>query len=199
MIGRLRGKVVTDEPGGALILDVAGVGYSVLTPLGTTGRAESDGDGGVVLHTHTHVRADAIELFGFASEIELRVFRLLIEVPNVGPKTALGLLGVLPIEELAHAVSSGDVPRLTSVPGIGKKTAERLVLELKEKLSKLSLAPAPTDGKASHDDGRRLLTALTNMGYRAGEAERALKSLGDRVGKDPIQTLLREALARLAT
>lgn len=198
MIGRLRGKVVADEPGAALVLDVLGVGYDVLTPLGTAGRAETDGDGGIVLHIHTHVREDALDLFGFATEVERRVFRLLIEVPNVGPKTALGVMGVLPIEELAHAVESGDVARLTRVPGIGKKTAERFVLELKEKLGKLALAPSEPGQASAHDDGRRLLTALTNMGYRAGEAERALKALGDRVGKEPIQTLLREALARLA-
>jgi Holliday junction DNA helicase RuvA len=199
MIGRLRGKVVADEPGAALVLDVLGVGYDVLTPLGTAGRAETDADGAIVLHVHTHVREDALELFGFATEVERRVFRLLIEVPNVGPKTALGVMGVLPIEELAHAVESGDVARLTRVPGIGKKTAERFVLELKEKLGKLALGrPSEAGQPSAHDDGRRLLTALTNMGYRAGEAERALKSLGDRVGKEPIQTLLREALARLA-
>lgn len=197
MIGRLVGKVVAEEPTGALVLDVSGVGYEVMTPVGTRGRAALEGDR-VVIHVHTHVRQDTLDLFGFAKESDRRVFRLLIEVPNVGPKTALGVLSALPVEELSRSVEAGDVARLTKVPGIGKKTAERLVLELKEKLPKLGLsaggrAERPTPG----EDARRLLTALTNMGYRAAEAERAVKSLGERVGRDPLADLLREALAHL--
>lgn len=197
MIGRLVGRVVAEDPAGSVVLDVSGVGYEVLTPVGTLGRAPSEA-GGVVLSIHTHVREDAFELFGFASEAERRVFRLLIGVPNVGPKTALGLLSALPVEELSACIDASDLARLTRVPGIGKKTGERLLLELKDKLPKLGRGkPQPSGGGAGRDDGRRLATALTNMGYRAAEADRAVKSLGDRVGREPIADLLREALALL--
>ena len=198
MIGRLTGRIVAEEPSGALVLDVGGVGYDVMTPVGTLGRAATPTGGQVLLHVHTHVREDALELFGFATEADRRVFRLLIEVPNVGPKTALGVLSALPVEELSRCVDAADFARLSKVPGIGKKTAERLALELKEKLAKLGLAAAATRPAVSgSEDGRRLLNALTNMGYRASEAERAVKSLADRVGQEPLADLLRDALAHL--
>jgi Holliday junction DNA helicase RuvA len=197
MIGRLTGKVVHDDPGGALVIDVHGVGYELMAPVGTRGRAEIAGES-IVLIVHTHVREDALDLYGFASELERRVFRLLLDVPNVGPRTALNVLSALPTAELALAVHASDVARLCRLPGIGKKTAERLVLELKEKLPKLT-EPARPAGAAPtlRDDAQRLMGALTNMGYRAAEAERAVKSLGDRVGREPLGDLLREALARL--
>lgn len=198
MIGRLSGKVLVDEPGSPLVIDVNGVGYELMVPLGTIGRSTTLPDGNVVVFVHTHVREDALELFGFASELERRVFRLLISVPNVGPKTALGLLSALPIPELARAVHEQNVSRLTKVPGIGKKTAERLVLELKEKLPQVEERVAPGAAAATKpDDAKRLLGALTSMGYRAAEAERAVSALADRVGQVPMSTLLREALARL--
>lgn len=199
MIGRLSGRVLAEDATGMLLVDVGGVGYEVSAPVGARGRARSDGPEHVVLFVHTHVREDAFDLFGFASEEERKVFRLLIGVPNVGPRTALGVLSAIPFDELARAVESGDVARLTRVPGIGKKTAERLVLELKEKLPAAGLksaGPAPGRSPAS-DDTRKLQFALTNMGYRAAEAERAVKALGDRVGKLPLAELLRDALAVL--
>ena len=199
MIGRLNGKVVSEEADGTVVLDVNGVGYDLTTPLGTLGRAHRDpADGRTVLLVHTHVREDALELFGFASELERRVFRLLIGVPNVGPKIALGTLSALPPEELAQAVHAGDVARLSRVPGIGKKTAERLILELKGKLSQPETArPLRTDPTQGGDTAARLAGALTNMGYRAAEADRAVKALGDRVASEPLGQLLREALAWL--
>ena len=200
MIGRLRGHAVGEEADGSVVLDVGGVGYDVMAPLGTVGRARAAAgeDQPIVLHVHTHVREEAIELFGFATELERRVFRLLIGVPNVGPKTALGALSALPLEELRRAVSEGDTVRLARVPGIGKKTAERIALELKDKL------PGPTKpvsveriGQRDAGTAGRLLSALTNMGYRAAEAERAVRALGDRVEREPLAALLREALAWL--
>jgi holliday junction DNA helicase RuvA len=199
MIGRLCGKVVGEEPDGSVVLDVSGVGYDVMTPLGTLGRARGSGDGLLVLHIHTHVREAAFDLFGFASELDRRVFRLLLGVPNVGPKLALNALSALPLEELTRAVHAGDVARLTRVPGIGKKTAERLVLELKEKLPRLAAAagpPAP-GGPAPTEPAARLIGALTNMGYRTADAERAVRALGDRASREPLQDLLRQALGYL--
>jgi len=197
MIGRLAGKVIADDLAGSLVLDVAGVGYELATPLGTLERTQRDGDH-VVLHVHTHVREDALELFGFASDAERRTFRLLIGVPNVGPKTALAVLSALPLPELSRAVRDANVARLTRVPGIGRKTAERLVLELKEKLSPLAASePNAESAPGRPRDADRLVGALTNMGYRAGEAERAVGALGSRVGNEPFADLLREALAHL--
>src|SRR5262245_36083492 len=117
MIGRLTGTVLVDDPGAPVVIDVNGVGYEVMVPLGTVGRAARDESGSVVLFVHTHVREDALDLFGFASELDRRVFRLLISVPNVGPRTGLGLLSALPTPELLSAVHEGSVARLTRVPG----------------------------------------------------------------------------------
>ena len=199
MIGRLHGQLLGEEPDGGLVLDVHGVGYVLMTPVGTVARARTASDeAGLTLHVYTHVRADAIELFGFASEPERRAFRLMIGVPNVGPKTALNALSALPIEELTHAVQEGDVARLSRVPGIGKKTAERLVLELRGKVPRVGIDTSADPPSASADDKRsRLLAALTNMGYRAPEAERAVRSLDDAVEKESLGDLLRQALAWL--
>ena len=199
MIGRLRGVVVCEEAAGTVVLDVHGVGYELTTPLGAVARARRAATDDVLeLFVHTHVREDGIELFGFASEAERRVFRLMIGVPNVGPRTALNALSALPLAELTHAVHAADVARLSRVPGIGKKTAERLVLELRGKLAGLeSEAVAERPEAGTEETAERLVAALTNMGYRAAEAERAVRSLGDRVGGEPVPELLRQALAWL--
>jgi Holliday junction DNA helicase RuvA len=196
LIGRLVGTVaIVGDP--VLTVDVGGVGYEVHVPRGTLGRASSGENARITLHVHTHVREDALDLFGFASEVERAVFRLLISIPNVGPKTALGILSALPPPELASAVGERDLGRLTSVSGIGKKTAERLVLELKEKLPRLVETLQPGAAPRATDDAGRLLGALTNMGFRQAEAERAVAALSDRVGKDSLQELLKAALAKL--
>ncbi|RYZ04103.1 MAG: Holliday junction branch migration protein RuvA [Myxococcales bacterium] len=200
MLGWLRGRVLVEEPSG-FVLDVSGVGYEITSPVGTLGRATRDASGNVEIWVHTHVREDALELFGFASELERRVFRLLVTVPNVGPKTAIGVLGALPIGELARSIASRDLGRLGKVPGIGKKTAERLVVELVEKLP--ALVPLEAFGKAGGPpkalaaNGQLLLKALVNMGYRPVEAERAVAHLGKQVDSEPLSDLLRSALAFL--
>ncbi len=199
MIGRLTGKIVSEEADGGLVIDVGGVGYEVRAPLGTSGRAAAGTDGRVQLFTHLHVREDLLDLYAFASEVERRVFKLLIDVPNVGPKTALGVLSALPPKELAAAVESKDVARLTRIDGVGKKTAERLVLELRERLQKVSdltVPGRPAAGPTGNDEGR-LIGALTNMGYRLPDAQRAVRALGDRVGQEALGDLLKDALASL--
>ena len=203
MLGWLRGRVISEEPSG-LILEVGGVGYELTIPVGALGRATHQPNGEVELWVHTHVREDALELFGFASELERRVFRLLVSVPNVGPKTAIGVLGALPIAELSHAISGRDLGRLGKVPGIGKKTAERLVVELVDKLP--ALVPPEALGKAGGKGAgpvtgtkQLLLKALVNMGYRPAESERAVEHLGKRVDSEPLSDLLRSALAFLTT
>jgi holliday junction DNA helicase RuvA len=202
MLGWLRGRVIAEEPSG-LLLDVNGVGYELLVPVGTLGRAARGANDDVELWVHTHVREDALDLFGFASELERRVFRLLVSVPNVGPKTAIGVLGALPLADLSRAIAGRDLGRLGKIPGIGKKTAERLVVELIEKLPAL----VPPDGTSKSLSGKLpavgsaqlLLKALVNMGYRPAEAERAVQHLGKRVESDPLSDLLRAALAFLTT
>lgn len=200
MIGRLRGRVAPDEVSGTVLVDVGGVGYEVTVPAGALGRAKRVDDE-VELIVHTHVREDAFELFGFASHRERQVFRLLLSVPNIGPKTALGVLSALSIGDLARAVRNGDVSRLTKVPGIGKRTAERLVVELKDKLTDIGdpVSEAAAPNQPAGNARARLLSALTNMGYRATDAEKAVASLGPRVDSAPLADLLREALVVLSS
>ncbi|MBN1611819.1 MAG: Holliday junction branch migration protein RuvA [Polyangiaceae bacterium] len=195
MIGLLTGRVIYEQPEGAVLLDVNGVGYELLVPVGTLGRAQRDGEK-VVLSVHTHVREDALELYGFASERDRQLFRLVIGVPGVGPKTALNMLSALPPAELTRAIGSNDLGRLTRVPGIGKKTAERLALELRGRLP-----PLETQGdarkSAQPDNFGRVMTALTNMGYRPAEAERVLRAMSPDLDSRPVTELIREALSRL--
>jgi holliday junction DNA helicase RuvA len=200
VIGRLTGRVVAEEPDGGLVVDVGGVGYDVRAPLGTVGRATPGIDGRVQLFTHLHVREGILDLYGFASEVERRVFKLLLDVPNVGPKTALGVLSALPPKELAVAVETKDVARLTRIDGVGKKTAERLVLELRERLQKVSdlNVPGSVSPVGVGGDEGRLIGALTNMGYRLPDAQRAVRALGDRVGHEALAELLKDALVSLS-
>jgi Holliday junction DNA helicase RuvA len=200
MIGRLTGKLVQSEHDGTATVDVNGVGYDVTIPLGTLERASEKAQSEkITLLIHTHVREDAFELYGFSSELERRVFRLLLGVPNVGPKIALAVLSSLPAPDLVRAVVAQDMARLNKVSGVGKKTAERLILELKEKLLKLDTGSAAERSEThAHVDGQKLIGALTNMGYRSNEAERAVEALKDRLGSEPLSELLRAALAELS-
>jgi Holliday junction DNA helicase RuvA len=203
MIGRLTGKVIAQEADGGIVLDVGGVGYELAAPLGTLGRARADDAGRVTLWVHTHVREDALSLFGFADENERGAFRALIAVSNVGPKIAVAVLGALPSADLSRAIAARDLAALTSISGIGKKIAERLLLELRDKLPVAVPSPAMAPGvsvpgpRRAGDDEERLRTALTGMGFRPAEADRAITTLGERV-HGPLPELLREALALLA-
>jgi len=200
MIGRLRGIVSAESPDGELLLDVQGVGYELRMPLGAIARVPIDANGCQTIHVHTAFKQDGTELFGFASLAERGIFRALISVPNVGPRTAIGILGAVAVNELAAAVEAADVGRLSKVPGIGKKTAERLIVELK---GKLSSAASESDATSPQQVGKgakseRLSNALTNMGYRAAEAARAVEALGDRIESTSLAEALRDALAHLA-
>jgi len=202
MIGRLTGKVIAQEADGMVVLDVGGVGYELAAPLGTLGRARADEGGRVTLWVHTHVREDALALFGFSDDTERTAFRALLGVSNVGPKIAVAVLGALPSAELARAVARKDLSALTSISGIGKKIAERLLLELRDKLP---TAPVPTiegrpaPGPAPAADGdERLRAVLVSMGFRPAEAERAVSTIGGQRAGVPLQDQIREALAILA-
>jgi Holliday junction DNA helicase RuvA len=201
LIGRLVGKVVEEAGDGSLVIDVGGVGYEVAAPLGTLGRAAADASGAVTLHVHTHVREDALLLYGFATADDKAVFRALISVSNVGPKIALSILGALAAPELASVVARGETSTLVKLPGVGKKTAERLVLELKDKLAAVAPAHAPLVAPRPPPPSSQaevLVRALTGMGFKSAEAERAVSALGARVDTAPMGDLVREALASLA-
>jgi Holliday junction DNA helicase RuvA len=204
MIGRLTGKVVAQEPDGAfvaLVVDVGGVGYEVVVPQGTLGRARGDDAGQLTLWIHTHVREDALALYGFADTTERAAFRALMGVSNVGPRIAIAVLGALPTPELAQAVARQDAGAFRSVPGVGKKIAERLLLELRDKVA--LFAPAvpigggPPVKRAGSEGDDRLRGALTGMGFKPGEADRAIAMLDPRLAAGAFEDKLREALALL--
>jgi Holliday junction DNA helicase RuvA len=197
MIGRLTGKLLGKEPP-LLWLDVNGVGYELEAPLSTFYKLPEAGQG-LSLHTHLIVREDAQTLVGFASAAEKSLFRQLIRLSGVGPKSALTILSGISVDDFWETVRAQDSAKLTRLPGIGKKTAERLVLELKEKLPRLAAA-GPNKGTPlapGASNAERLLAALTNMGYRPSEGERALKALGDKLDTLPLSESLREALRHL--
>jgi len=204
MIGRLTGKVF-EEDDGSTVLDVNGVGYELVIPLGTIGRSKTDAEGRVTLYVHTHVREDQLSLFGFASEGDRLAFRTLIGVSSVGPKTAIAVLSALPAHELGQAIARKELGKLTGISGIGKKTAERLLLELKDKLPILQAAPPRTDvvgpaaaAPSATSNAELLARALVNMGYKAGEADRAIEQLGGKIVELALPDLLKEALAVLS-
>lgn len=200
MIGRLVGIPVSEELSGNLVLDVGGVGYELICPVGTLARAPRDDQGRVTLVVHTHLRQDALDLFGFASAEERLSFRLLVQVPGVGPKTAVSILSALPIKELAPVIDAQDLGRLGKIPGIGKKTAERLALELRGKLTHLDQKPDRKAPKTNEpqDVSDKLVQALVGLGYRAAEADKAIKSLPPELDAADLGTRLRAALRALS-
>lgn len=169
MIARLSGTVLEKHPM-RVVLDVGGVGYDVHVPLSSFS-AIGEAGAALTLRIHTHVREDALLLFGFASTLEQALFERLIAVSGIGPKLALSVLSGLAPNELVQAISGSDVARLTSIPGIGRKTAERIVLELKDKVG-----PGTPAGVAAGPAGPRedLVSALINLGYHRPMAEKAV-------------------------
>jgi Holliday junction DNA helicase RuvA len=194
VIARLSGTVA-EKGADHAIVDVGGVGYLVHLSAVTIASLPPEGDR-TTLRTFTNVRQDAIELFGFATEDEEAVFRALIDVKGVGPRAAQNILSGIDAKDLAQAIAQGDVARLTKVPGIGKKTAERLVVELKEKLVALARAAAP---RAATGSGpfEQLEQALLGLGFKPGQATAAVDALRDRAEGKRVDELLREALQLL--
>lgn len=195
MIARLLGKLLETGDGHAIV-DVGGVGYRVHLSKLSLAALPARGEG-VALRTFTHVREDALELFGFTTEEEEAVFRALIEVKGVGPRAAQNILSGIEPRELAKAVAQGDVARLTKAPGIGKKTAERLVVELRDQLALLARAGGPARAGPGADALEQLRAALLNLGYRPPQAEGAVDALRESAGGKALDELLREALKRL--
>ena len=200
MIALLTGRLAFKAPT-HLALDVQGVGYEVFIPLSTYYNLPNVHDS-LSLSIHTHVREDAIQLFGFSTQQEKDAFVLLLTVSGIGPKSALGILSALPVSDLVSAIQAADVEKLETVPGIGKKSAGRLVLELKDKVTRLHPGLTPVTGTAARvqdDIFEDALSALTNLGYRAADAKEALKFVRkSRAAPLSLQELIRETLKDLA-
>jgi len=191
VIGGLRGKVASKEPG-RLLVDVGGVLYEVQVSLQAFSRLPKEG-AAVAIDVVTHVRDDAIVLYGFVEPVEKLLFGWLRSVNGVGPKLAQNVLSGIPAEDLRGALGAGDVPRLCKIPGVGKKLAERLVLELKERCGEPAGSPAGGAGLPAAGD--EALSALVNLGYKRSEAERVVESLPPDLS---LEEAIREALRRFA-
>ena len=191
MIGKISGRLVERRPP-QIVVDVHGVGYEIDVPMSTFYLLPAAGSE-VSLFTHLTVREDAHLLYGFSSEQERHVFRQLLKISGVGARTALSVLSGLSVNDLAHAVATQDGARLTKVPGIGKKTAERLLLELKGKLA--DAIPGVTSGGAQASPTADVLNALISLGYSEKEALLATKSLPADI---PVSEGIRAALKALA-
>ncbi len=215
MIGRLHGRIVSEGVDGLLVVDVGGVGYEVLVPLGTGGRCPRDDDGRVTLLVVTQVREDAITLYGFAHDGDRAAFRHLTAVTGVGPRTAVAVLSLLPVQELVGTILKSDARKLMTVPGVGKKLAERVILELKDKVAAGAIPVPPTGPDAgaapSGTPGApgavpvsapapvpagplaQLSATLQRLGFKPAEAERAAAELAPSAHL-PLDALVREAL-----
>jgi Holliday junction DNA helicase RuvA len=200
VIAHLRGTIHEKYPN-RIVIDVSGVGYDVFVPLSTF-YGLGDTGAGVALRVHTHVRDDAIVLYGFATLVEQELFERLISVSGIGPKVALAVLSGIEPQDLIRAIERGDVGRLTAIPGVGKKTSERIVLELKDRLPRAAtLAPAAAGApppSALRDD---VVSALVNLGYHRPLAEKAADAAVKTLGPSPdagFERALRQALRELA-
>jgi Holliday junction DNA helicase RuvA len=191
VIGHLRGRVARKGPQ-ELVVDVGGVGYRLVIPVSTFYGLPDEG-GEVSLRVHTHVREDALALFGFLTETEETLFTHLIAVSGVGPKLAINILSGIEGQELMSALRGGDLPRLTRIPGVGRKTAERLVLELKDKMPALTASPG-TPAAAAPSPKEDLLSALGNLGYSRAEAEKGVDRALREDDRATFEDLLRRSL-----
>lgn len=194
MIAQLQGRLLRKAPQEAVV-DVGGVGYRVVIPLSTFYRIGEPGTE-VTLLTHTHVREDALALFGFLTATEQALFERLIEVSGVGPRLAVSVLSGIEAPELVTALRAGDVARLTRIPGVGRKTAERLVLELKDKVQGIAAEePSLAAPSSAKED---LVSALVHLGYSRPEAERGVDRALQGGAEGPFEELLRRTLRILS-
>jgi holliday junction DNA helicase RuvA len=196
VIAQISGTLAQKVPG-EIVVDVVGVGYQIFIPLNVFYRLPDIG-APVSLQIHTHVRDDALQLFGFQDLAEKQIFLLLISVSGIGPKLAVNILSGIPAEELARALRVGDQARLVAIPGVGRKLAERMIVELKDKLATLSAAgvesPKPEIGSQVMQDA---VSALVNLGYKRPEAEKTVREVL-RSGDRSLENVLKDTLRRLS-
>lgn len=197
MIAYLHGHILEKQPN-RIVVDVGGVGYDVAVPLSTfygLGEAGS----AITLRIHTHVREDALALYGFSTRLEQDLFERLIAISGIGPKVALAVLSGIEPPDLIRAIERGDLARLTAIPGVGKKTSERIVLELRDRLPKVH-EPAAAGGTALAPSALRddVLSALMNLGYHRPLAEKAVEAAIKSQGSDDFERTLKQALRELA-
>ena len=202
MIGFLSGKILEKEAN-TLIVDVGGVGYEVTIPLSTfyeLGDLGSD----VILQIFTYVREDALQMFGFKTTQERDLYLKLISVQGIGAKSGITMLSGMSADEIVAAIRSNNIARLVAIPGVGKKTAERMVIELRDKIGELSAGAAASSAAAAGADGSPdsvfddALSALVNLGYQRNAAEKALQEAAKNGAEMNVQKLLRSALQKLA-
>ena len=195
MIAHLRGTLLSKHPN-QVVVETAGVGYEVNISVPTFSELPANGSE-VALHVHTHVREDLIALYGFLRSAEKHLFEKLITVSGIGPKLAITILSGMAADEMAAAIRGNDVARLTRIPGIGKKTAERMVLELRDKLPETagtSTLSLPALNPVEED----VMSALVNLGYQRAAAEKALASVMKNVRTGSFDAMFRDALASLS-
>ena len=195
MIAHLRGKLLAKHPNQAIV-EAAGVGYDVTISVPTFSDLPAVG-AEVALNIHTHVREDAIALYGFLRPSEKVLFEKLITVSGIGPKLAITILSGMPADEMVSAIRGNDVARLTRIPGIGRKTAERMVLELRDKLPQAVPAAAMTTPAISPTE-EDVLSALVNLGYQRAAAEKAMEASAENRKGSSFDSLFRTALAALS-
>jgi Holliday junction DNA helicase RuvA len=195
MIAHLRGKLLAKHPNQAVV-ETGGVGYDVTITVPTFSDLPEVG-AEVALHIHTHVREDLIGLFGFLRPSEKRLFEKLLTVSGIGPKLAITILSGMAADEMVGAIRGNDIVRLTRIPGIGKKTAERMVLELRDKLPQPETGAVTTVSMVSPME-EDVLSALVNLGYQRAAAEKALAALKQNVASGSFDEMFRGALAGLA-
>ena len=198
VIAQIRGRLIHKEPG-LVVVEANGLGYRVFVSL-TTFYEIPNLEETVILHTHTHVREDALQLFGFSSPLEKELFQILIGVTGIGPKLALNILSGIAPEELLHSLDQRDMNRLQSVPGIGRKMAERMVVDLQEKARKIGsrIAPQPAEPRPTGGMAEDVISALLNLGYKKAQAEKAAEIVFRQAPDLTLEKALKESLKILA-
>ena len=205
MIAHLNGRLLSKEPN-SVIVDVSGVGYEVNIPLSTFYELANEGSD-VQLRIYTHVKEDALQLYGFKTERERKLFVNFISVSGIGPKIGIALLSGMSADELINSIKSNNLARLTLIPGVGRKTAERLIVDLREKMTALAASQVeettglePAVSSASPEDSVRsdALSALFNLGYQRSAAEKAIDAVLNDGGEMTVESVLRRGLRKLA-
>ena len=196
MIAHLKGRLLHKSPV-SLVVDVQGVGYEVFIPLTAYYQLPECG-ATIALFIHTHLREESLKLFGFLNAEEKQMFELLIRISKVGPKIALAILSGMTAQDLTQAVFNNDISTLNTIPGVGRKTAERLALELKDKLSEMNLQPQTTAAAAGNAPGNGLrddaVSALVHLGYKKAQAEQALRKVWRDEARPSLEELIRDSL-----